>query len=88
MKRNAPDDYDGIIAGGQLLTRLLTAGMLMQSVILNGGLCQRTSCRQSLRQCWLPATHDGVKDGLLTDPRQCQFDPAPLICKAPMRIPV
>jgi feruloyl esterase len=23
---------------------------------------------------------DGVKDGLLTDPRQCQFDPATLLC--------
>ena len=25
---------------------------------------------------------DGLKDGIIDDPRRCQFDPAKLLCKA------
>ena len=64
-------------------TRLLTAGMLMQSVILNGPGHIPASKLPAITAAVLAAcdAHDGVKDGLLTDPRQCQFDPAVLICK-------
>src|SRR5262249_34491829 len=29
--------------------------------------------------------HDGVKDGLLTDPRTCRFDPSTLLCRGAER---
>lgn len=80
-----PADYDGIVAGApaNYWTRLLSAGMLMQGVILDGdGYIPAgklpTITAEVMAAC---DAKDGVTDGLLNDPRQCQFDPAVLICK-------
>jgi feruloyl esterase len=75
-----PTDYDGIVAGApaNYWTRLLTAGMLMQSVTLHGpGYIPASKLPAIQRPC--PSTRRTASDGLLTDPRQCRFDPAVLI---------
>jgi Tannase and feruloyl esterase len=81
-----PADYDGIIAGApaNYWSRLLTAGMVMQAMTLNGDAYIPASKLPAINAAVMNACDglDGVKDGLLTDPRQCQFDPAVLICKA------
>jgi feruloyl esterase len=80
-----PADYDGIIAGApaNYWSRLLTAGMVMQTVTLNGDDYIPASKLPAITYAVMNACDalDSVKDGLLTDPRQCPFDPAVLICK-------
>ncbi|HEX3145417.1 MAG TPA: tannase/feruloyl esterase family alpha/beta hydrolase [Pyrinomonadaceae bacterium] len=80
-----PTDYDGIIAGApaNYWTRLLTAAMLMQSVTLNGDSYIPATKLPAITAAVMTACdeQDGIKDGLLSDPRQCQFDPSVLICK-------
>jgi hypothetical protein len=80
-----PTDYDGIIAGApaNYWTRLLSAGMLMQGVILEGDGYITASKLPAITARVMAAcdAQDGIADGLLNDPRQCQFDPAVLACK-------
>src|SRR5215831_1517290 len=80
-----PADYDGIIAGApaNYWTHLLTAAMVMQSVTLNGDSYIPAAKLPAITAAVMAACDekDGLKDGLLTDPRQCQFDPAILVCK-------
>jgi len=81
-----PDDYDAIIAGApaNAWTRLMTAFMAddravfarPESAIPNAKL--KLLQDAALAQC---DAKDGVKDGVLDDPRQCGFDPAVLQCK-------
>ena len=80
-----PTDYDGIIAGApaNYWTRLLTASMLMQAVTLAGDGYIPPSKLPSITARVMDAcdAKDGVTDRLLNDPRQCQFDPAVLLCQ-------
>jgi Tannase and feruloyl esterase len=80
-----PTDYDGIIAGApaNYWTRLLTTGLLLQAVTLNGDGYIPPGKLPAINAAVMAAcdAKDGVTDGLLTDPRQCRFDPAVLICK-------
>ena len=81
-----PEDYDGIIAGApannwtHLMTQILWVGHAVRrdpaSAIPPGkyGLIHDAV----LSKC---DVQDGVKDGLLEDPRQCNVDPAVLQCK-------
>ena len=81
-----PEDYDGIIAGApaNYWTHLLSAG------------AWDVQATQSDPASYIPAAkipalsaavvkacdgQDGVNDGLLSDPRECKFDPAVLLCK-------
>jgi feruloyl esterase len=85
-----PDDYDGIAAGGitNYDTRFVFAQMAAWQAthdtpdsyfdarslqILNAGV---------LAECDMD---DGVKDGLLHDPRDCHFDPKALMCRQPQQ---
>ena len=82
-----PDDYNGIVSGapvntfthlhmGQLWTAHATLGM-PGAVLSRDDL---TMVRNAvLKQC---DAADGVADGMLTDPRTCDFDPHVLECKA------
>ena len=77
-----PDDYEGILAGAPAISavRLLTSGLynvptssptyIPASKIPAISAAVRSACD----------AQDGVTDGLLTDPRQCRFDPAVLLC--------
>jgi feruloyl esterase len=81
-----PHDYDGIIAGNPASNRLhLIYAFLWTWLAAHG-----EHDRQILPSSKLPAlatavmtscdAHDGLKDGLIADPRACRFDPAQLTC--------
>ncbi len=83
-----PDDYDGIIAGDPAAnwTRFQTGGHLWIAAALNkdpdsyipaGKL--RLLDDAVNRAC---DAIDGIKDGVLDDPRRCKFDPQTLACPA------
>jgi hypothetical protein len=82
-----PEDYDGILAGAPAnnWTPLLTtaaydtqaltldpASFIPQSKIPTIAAAVNAACDEM----------DGVRDGILNDPRQCHFDPATIQCKA------
>jgi len=78
-----PDDFDGIIAGAPA-NRNLTQfwdGVLM---FKEAGSHIPASKLPVVHQAALNAcdAKDGLKDGLIADPRKCDFDPAILRCKA------
>ena len=79
-----PDDYDGIIAGAPANAwTSLIAGFAWnaKAVLKAGGIpADKLTVVQDavLKQC---DALDGVKDGVLEDPRLCKFDPASVQCK-------
>lgn len=81
-----PEDYDGILAGAPAnnWTRLLTGGLALDQAMLRNPAAYLSSLKLPaiteavLAQC---DAADGLKDGILTDPRSCHFDPQVLLCK-------
>ena len=82
-----PDDYDGIVGGAAANNR---TGVHV-SILWNFAVNERTpasylpeAARSLLSQEVMKACDalDGVKDGVITDPTQCNFDPASLQCHA------
>jgi len=81
-----PADFDGIIAGAPANNKIHmnAAQMLLQtaisrnpaSVVPTGKIALLN--RAVLARC---DALDGVKDGLLSDPHQCHFDPNTLLCR-------
>jgi Tannase and feruloyl esterase len=81
-----PGDYDGIVAGAP--ANYWTA-LLSSSVVDTQALTATPASFVS--QAKIPAIanavlaacdeRDGVRDGILNDPRQCRFDPASIQCK-------
>jgi hypothetical protein len=81
-----PGDYDGILAGAPAnnWTRLVTTAVTDTQALT-------ATPASYIPQSKIPAiAHavldqcdalDGVKDGILSDPRQCKFDPATIECK-------
>ena len=87
MAQRFPDDYNGILAGAPAINwdRLKVAQIWPQVVMLreNGGVVP--SARFSAATAAAVATcdtQDGVKDGVLEDPRACEFDANALVCPA------
>jgi hypothetical protein len=80
-----PADYDGIIAGApaNYWTRLLTAAVVMHAITMEGDGYIPAAKLPAINAAAIAAcdSKDGVTDGVLNDPRQCQFDPSVLICK-------
>ncbi len=81
-----PADYDGIVAGAPGNNRVrLNIGFLWSWLALREGTAD------PLPPAKLPVIYraaveycdalDGLKDGLIDDPRRCRFDPAALLCK-------
>ena len=82
-----PEDFDGILDGAPAnnWTAMLSSGIDV-SQTLNGNPAAYISALK------LPAIHrkvldecdalDGVKDGIVSDPSRCHFDPATLLCPA------
>jgi len=78
-----PDDYDGIISGSPAINwaKFIPAEMWGQAVM--------NDLRDFVPQCKLAAAsaeaveacdaQDGVKDGVVRDPRTCKYDPSPLV---------
>jgi len=81
-----PDDFDGIIAGAAANPKThLDAWRLWAARLTLSNAGDRIPPakhaaihRAVLAQC---DALDGVKDGLLENPAECHFDPAPLVCK-------
>jgi len=83
-----PDDYDGIIAGDPANNRIRQTFAFLHSWIATHDKEGRPIIPQAKLQLMTKAAIeacdgiDGLKDGIIDDPRRCQFDPAKLQCKA------
>ena len=82
-----PADYDGILAGApaNYWTALLsTAAWDTQALTLDPASFIPPAKIPTIAAAVLAACDalDGVRDGILNDPRQCHFDPATIQCKA------
>src|SRR5262249_50909796 len=80
-----PEDFDGIVAGAPAsnYTRLCAWRLALEAAVLKDPRRALAGAKLGLlNQAVLAACDglDGVKDGLLADPRQCHFDPATLAC--------
>jgi hypothetical protein len=82
-----PADYDGILAGApaNYWTHLLSAGADLGRLTNNSAGAIPDSKIPAIGSAVLAACDnlDGVRDGILTDPRKCHFDPATIRCKGP-----
>lgn len=79
-----PDDYDGILAGAPAnnWVPMLSAGLRILQTLDGEGYIPLAKI-PAINQAVLNACDslDGLKDGILNDPRQCHFDPSKLQCK-------
>lgn len=81
-----PEDYDGILAGApaNYWTRLVTLGVTdTQALTMKPESFIPPKKIPAIAHAVLAACDqlDGVRDGILNDPRQCKFDPASIECK-------
>jgi feruloyl esterase len=81
-----PDDYNGIVAGAPAIdwTHLNLSGVWVAlSTLKDPDSYIPASKLPAINDASLAACDlsDGVKDGLVADPRACRFDPATIICK-------
>ena len=83
-----PDDYDGIVAGDPASNRIRQTFAFMYSWIATHTPDGKPILPQSKLALLTRATVeacdalDGLKDGLIDDPRRCHYDPAKLLCKS------
>jgi tannase/feruloyl esterase len=77
-----PEDYDGIIAGAPA-NRTAMALWIAHAVLKDPASYIPPAKYPVIHQAALNACdmNDGLKDGLIDDPRACTFDPAVLLCK-------
>ncbi|MBV8819269.1 MAG: tannase/feruloyl esterase family alpha/beta hydrolase, partial [Acidobacteriaceae bacterium] len=80
-----PGDYDGIIAGApaNYWTHLLSTAVYDSKALLSEQASYIPAEKlPAIEAAALAAcdANDGVKDGVIEDPRQCKFDPAVLLC--------
>src|SRR6185436_16288881 len=82
-----PDDYDGIIAGDPANNRIRQTFAFLHSWIATHDKDGKPIIPQNKLALLTKAAVescdaiDGLKDGLIDDPRRCHFDPAKLLCK-------
>lgn len=84
-----PDDFDGIIAGAPAMNFSVQNSfhhgwLALSNMSEDGKAILHAEKMPVLHQAVLAACDelDGLKDGLLQDPRACQFDPSTIQCKA------
>ena len=77
-----PEDYDGIIAGAPA-NRTAISLWIAHAVLKDPASYIPPAKYPLIHQAAIAACDaiDGVKDGLIDDPRRCAFDPAVLLCK-------
>ncbi len=84
-----PDDYDGIVAGApaNYWTHLLIANFYASAkpMLENPASYLPKEKIPALANAVLAACDaaDGLKDGIVSDPTACHFDPAVIVCKGP-----
>lgn len=82
-----PQDYDGIISGAPAFTdhSRVSMAMIGRAFRAPGAALSEQKIKLvnqgALRAC--DAT-DGLKDGIITDPSRCKWDPRELLCRAEM----
>jgi feruloyl esterase len=84
-----PDDFDGIVAGdpAYYITHLQAGSLYISWAALKDGLDAPGYIPPAkyavLTKAALDACdgNDGLKDGIITDPPRCKFDPAATLCK-------
>ncbi len=82
-----PEDFDGILAGApaNFWTHMLAAAVeIIQSMYGKDPSAYIPSAKlPAIQSAALAAcdAQDGVKDGLISNPLQCHFDPSVLLCK-------
>jgi feruloyl esterase len=81
-----PEDFDGIVAGAPAsnYTRLCAWRLALEAAVLKDpARAVGPAKRAMLNRAVLAACDalDGVRDGLLADPRRCHFDPSTLLCR-------
>ncbi len=80
-----PDDYDGIVAGapGMSYAHLIMSFLWGLKATQPPGALIPPGKLQVLHAAVLAACdrNDGLKDGLISDPQACRFDPASIACK-------
>ena len=82
-----PEDYDGIVAGAPVYNQLrLSASQLARQVeVLKDRSRMLPPAKIALLANAVVAAcdaNDGVKDGVVSSPERCAFEPAALACKA------
>lgn len=82
-----PGDYDGILAGAPAndWTHLVTSGLDVGHSLVADPAAYISSLKlPAITAAVLAAcdAQDGLKDGILNDPRACHFDPGTLLCKS------
>lgn len=83
-----PEDYDGIVAGDPANNRIRQSFAFLHAWLAthtsDGVVVIPPAKLQLLTKSAVEACDaiDGLKDGLVDDPRKCHFDPAKLLCKA------
>jgi hypothetical protein len=80
-----PEDFDGLIVGAPVhdLTHLVVASVWNEQALWKvPGAYLGGSKRAALQAATLASCDalDGVKDGVVEDPRRCHFDPSTLVC--------
>ena len=80
-----PEDYQGILVGAPAFsaTHLLTAALYTMPSTPAGYIPPSKIPAISAAVLAACDAQDGVKDGILNDPRQCHFDPSTLLCRGP-----
>jgi feruloyl esterase len=86
-----PEDFDGIVAGAPAFNwapgLVALATQINQAMYPNPNNLQAAVVgpkeQELIESSYLAMCdeHDGIKDGILNDPRQCKFDVATLLCK-------
>ncbi|HJZ65300.1 MAG TPA: tannase/feruloyl esterase family alpha/beta hydrolase [Candidatus Acidoferrum sp.] len=82
-----PDDYDGILAGApaNYWSHLLTSGLWNTQALTNDEASYIPAATLSSIAKAVNAAcdaEDGVTDGILNDPRKCNFKPEIMLCKS------
>lgn len=79
-----PDDYDGIIAGAPVYSlQVQTSSILRNQAFSAPGAAFSEAQLKLVNDATVKAcdTADGLKDGLIGNPRSCAWKPATLLCK-------
>ena len=81
-----PDDYDGVIAGAPVYTPLTYSNAILRVQAFHAKPESNLLPAHAalIHDAVLAAcdAQDGIKDGILNDPRTCTWDPGELACKA------
>jgi len=81
-----PDEYDGLVIGAPAINwdRFIPAELWPAVVMKENGAPISNAKLTAVTNAVIAAcdANDGVSDGVVNDPRKCNYDPAALICKA------